>query len=166
MLHGYTRRLVKLRIREARDPDAAGLIALIGACFAEYPGCVLDVDGELPELRRIRTAFLAAGGEFWVVEDEGGEIVGSVGWVPAGGEVELRKLYVSKRARRLGLGSELCERVERSARAHEARRVFLWSDTRFADAHRLYRDRAYLQGATRELHDRSQSIEYYFEKSL
>jgi hypothetical protein len=42
-------------IRPGRDSDAAGFIALIGACWAEYPGCVLDVDGELPELRALAT---------------------------------------------------------------------------------------------------------------
>ena len=41
-----------LQIRDARDDDEPGLIALIAGVFAEYPGCVMDVDGELPELRR------------------------------------------------------------------------------------------------------------------
>jgi len=42
-------------IRVARDDDEAGLVALIGGCFAEYPGCLLDVDGEIPELRAVAT---------------------------------------------------------------------------------------------------------------
>ena len=44
-------------IRAGRDEDAGGFIALIGAAWAEYPGCVLDVDGELPELRALATYF-------------------------------------------------------------------------------------------------------------
>ena len=47
-----------LVLRPARDGDAAGFIALIGACWAEYPGCVLDVDGE---------------GLFLVAVDDGGD---------------------------------------------------------------------------------------------
>jgi putative acetyltransferase len=155
-------------VRDARDADAEGLIALIGAVFAEYPGCVLDVDGEIPELRAIRTAFEGWGGRFWVAELEG-RIVGSVGLVPAEGGrgAELRKLYVARECRRSGLGSALCERVEREARTRGARFVELWSDTRFEDAHRLYEGRAYRRGPhTRELGDLSRTVEYYYRKEL
>jgi len=37
--------------REVSDADSAALIELITTCFAAYPGCVLDVDGEEPWLR-------------------------------------------------------------------------------------------------------------------
>ena len=40
-----------VRLRAVVDGDSAGLIRLIAAVFAEYPGCVLDVDREEPELR-------------------------------------------------------------------------------------------------------------------
>ena len=69
------------RIRPARDDDGPGLIALIGACFAEYPGCVLDVDGEIPDLRGVASAYAADGGAFWVAERDN-LVVGSVGWTP------------------------------------------------------------------------------------
>ena len=36
-------------LRRGRDTDAAGFIALIGACWGEYPSIVFDVDAELPE---------------------------------------------------------------------------------------------------------------------
>ena len=42
-------------IRRGHNCDADGFIALIGACWAEHPGVVLDVDGELPELRALAT---------------------------------------------------------------------------------------------------------------
>ncbi len=156
------------RVREARDSDAGALIALIAAVYDEYPGCVLDVDDEAPELLAIRSHFRQLGGRFWVAE-QNASLVGSVGFVPlaeADG-VELRKLYVAQSARRRGLGASLCERVEAAARARGARFVELWSDTRFEDAHRLYARLSYLRGAhTRALHDRSASIEYYFKKQL
>nr|MBA3524637.1 GNAT family N-acetyltransferase [Geodermatophilaceae bacterium] len=31
--------------RDATDADSAAVITLIGGCFAEYPGCVLDLPG-------------------------------------------------------------------------------------------------------------------------
>ena len=33
-------------LRPATDDDSAGIIALIAACYAEYPPNVLDVDAE------------------------------------------------------------------------------------------------------------------------
>lgn len=164
-----------ITIRDARDDDAEGLIALLGGVFAEYPGCVLDVDGEMPELRAIATTFARAGGRMWVATREG-VVVGSVGMTPsvggAGGVgedagVELRKLYVHASARRRGLGGRLCALVEDEARARGARFVELWSDTRFVDAHRLYDKRGYVRtGATRELHDLSGTVEYFFRRDL
>jgi putative acetyltransferase len=154
-------------VRPARDDDAAGLIALVGAVFAEYPGCVLDVDGELPELRRIASAFAELGGRFWVAERDGA-VVGSAGWVPATapGGVELRKLYVHRSERRSGLGSRLHDLVLAEAGERGAVFVDLWSDTRFVTAHRFYEKRGYARGpSTRELHDRSATVEYYFRLS-
>ena len=71
-----------LTLREARDLDADALIELIGGVFAEYPGCVMDVDGELPELRRIASYFEEHAGRFWVAERDG-RVVGCVGVSPA-----------------------------------------------------------------------------------
>ena len=155
-------------IRDARDADAEQLIELIGRCWSEYPGVVLDVDGEVPELRAIATAYARIGGRFWVAEATG-RIAASVGAVPSAlpGGLELRKLYVAREARRQGLGARLSGLVEAEARARGASFVDLWSDTRFKDAHRLYERLGYLRGAqTRELHDISRSVEYYYRKEL
>lgn len=151
-------------LRDARDGDADGLIALIGACFAEYPGCVLDVDGELPELRSIATAFARLGGRFWVAERAGG-VVGSVGVVPtsAAGVWELRKLYVARSERRRGLATRLTDRAEEWARSQGAREIELWTDTRFADAHRFYERRGYRrEPEARALHDKSHTVEFHY----
>lgn len=155
-------------IRSARDGDARQLIDLIASCFAEYPGCVLDVDREEPELKAIASTFAAGNGLFWVATREE-RVVGSVGLLPSGrgGVMELKKLYVARSERRRGLGSRLCLLVEKEARSRGAEMLELWSDTRFADAHRLYERLGYLRGGeTRELHDLSRSVEFYFSKPL
>lgn len=155
-------------VRDARDDDAEGLIALIGGCFAEYPGCLLDVDGELPELRAVATAFRGWGGRFWVAE-RAGRVIGSAGFTPGKrpGYAELKKLYVEKPARELGLGGTLCTLVETEAKKAGHSRIDLWSDTRFTTAHRFYEKRGYTRGPeTRELHDSSNTVEFYFEKAL
>ena len=161
-----------LLTRPARDDDGAGLIQLIGGVFAEYPGCVLDVEREERDLLAIASAYGNRRGEFWVTLDPAtGALIASVGWLPSTAPghsqwLELRKLYVARRHRRRGLGSQLITRVESAAREQGAPGVELWSDTRFHDAHRLYARHGYQQGAQRELFDLSNSVEYHFQKSL
>lgn len=149
-------------LRPATDADSPGIIALIGAVFAEYPGCVLDVDREEPQLRTPASSF----DRFWVVEEKR-RIVACVGCELRGEVVELKKLYVVRSARRRGIGRRLVALVEETARAAGANRVELWSDTRFAAAHALYRALGYAQlPETRELHDLSRTVEHHFLKIL
>jgi putative acetyltransferase len=155
-------------IRDARDDDASGLIALIGGVFDEYPGCVLELDHEMPQLRAVATAFTAEGGRFWVAELDGG-VIGCGGIAPAKDPAgaELKHLYVAKRARRAGLGTRFVALIEDEARRRGSSFVELWSDTRFEDAHRLYERLGYTRSAhTRELNDLSNTIEFHFLKEL
>jgi putative acetyltransferase len=161
------------RIRAARDSDASGLITLIGSVYSEYPGCILDVDREEPDLRAIASAYAQKGGQFWVAVDAADErVVGCIGWSPCSdrsppGWLELRKLYVARSHRRRGLAGALCEQVEAAAGARSAPAIELWSDTRFEDAHRFYARRGYeRQSGLRQLFDLSQSSEYHFIRRL
>jgi N-acetylglutamate synthase-like GNAT family acetyltransferase len=159
---------MQVKIRDARDDDAERLIDLIEACYSEYDGCVLAVDEEAPELRAIASNHARRGGRFWVAE-RNGNLVGCAGLVPAeqGGAVEMKKLYVARDFRQNGLGARLCSLVEVEAMSRGAATVELWSDTRFKDAHRLYERRGYARRPqTRELHDASKSVEYYYCKEL
>ena len=153
-------------VRAAVDSDAEGLIALIGACWAEYDGCILDVDGEVPELRAIATHYADRGGEFWVAEDRR-RVVASIGWLPSDAGVELCKLYVDASQRRRGLGGRLVALVEEAALRRGVGEVELWSDTRFHDAHRLYAQAGYVrEPGARFLADLSDTYEYHFRKRL
>ncbi len=164
MRGGQARALITLRA--ARDDDGPQLMRLIGGVFAEYPGCVLDVDGEMPELRAIQSTLGRAGGAFWVAE-RARRVVGCVGYVPTDAGFELKKLYVDLFARRGGLASRLCALVEQAARAAGAPAVELWSDTRFIPAHRFYEARGYVRtGGTRELFDQSATVEHHFSLEL
>ena len=159
-------------IRDARDGDEGGLIALIGGCFAEYPGCVLDVDGEIPELRAVATHYRDRGGRFWVAEIAG-RVVGCVGAAPIAARparaagMELLKLYVDREARGCGLGGRLVGLVDEEAALRRAGFVELWTDTRFEDAHRLYERLGFRRlPELRDLCDRSNSVEYHYVKHL
>src|SRR4051812_7114856 len=105
--------VLETRIRDAKDDDAAQIIALLESDYAEYAGCVLDVDGEEPELRAIATTYRDLGGHAWVVT-RGDVLVGTVAWKPSREPhgVELRKLYLSETLRGSGLAAELCDKVE------------------------------------------------------
>jgi putative acetyltransferase len=157
-----------LEIRDGRDEDGWDLIGLVAGCWSEYPGCVLDIHREETDLLAVATAYAARNGRFWVVEEDG-RLVASVGLAPAPAtdEVLLQKLYVARAARRKGLGSRLVALVEAEARARGATAVALWTDTRFEPAHRLYERLGYVRnGATRELHDLSNTIEFHYRKRL
>ena len=65
------RSALSVAIRPGRDEDAASFIALIGACWAQYPGIMLDVDGEMPELRALASYYNREGGALWVAEADG-----------------------------------------------------------------------------------------------
>jgi len=149
-------------VRPARDSDAVAVISLIARVFAEYPGCVLDVEREEPGLKAPASSF----DRFWVVEEDG-EVVGCVGCALGEGVAELKKLYLDARVRGRGLARRLIELVEDTARAHGARRIELWSDTRFTNAHAVYGRCGYRHtGRTRDLHDLSNTTEYHYEKEL
>jgi predicted GNAT superfamily acetyltransferase len=52
------------------------------------------------------------------------------------------------------------------ARQSGKQKMILWSDTRFADAHRLYRSMGFQEVGERELHDSNNTVEYGFERAL
>lgn len=154
------------RIRTVADDDALDLIELIGSVFGEYRHCVMDVDGEMPELRGMATYIAQQGGEYWVAERDG-RIVGMGGYSKNGEGIELRKLYVHRRERGTGLGGRIASRVEEAAKARGAAFIDLWSDTKFTTAHAFYERRGYVRGPeTRELEDLSNTVEFYFKKTL
>lgn len=168
-------------IRPGRDADAAGFIALIGACWAEYPGIVFDVDAELPELHALATYYAAKGGALWTAEADA-HVVGMIAVAPRGdGLWEICRLYVmaawrgAKPGRGAGLAHCLLDLAEAHARsagttdlhAASATRLVLWSDTRFERAHRFYERRGYVRaGPIRVLNDLSNSLEFGYAKPV
>jgi GNAT superfamily N-acetyltransferase len=152
-------------LRAGRDDDAAEFIALIGSCWAEYPGCVMDVDGEVPELRALASYYRRDGGALWAAEASG-RVVGMVGTKPLeDGTWEICKMYVAAHCRGAGLAAALIDAAEAYARDAGARQMRLWTDTRFERAHRFYEKRGYVrQGPLRVLNDLSNSVEYHYVK--
>ena len=155
-------------IRPGRDDDSADIIALITACWSEYPGCVMDLDGENPHLRAPATHYQSQGGTLTVAEDGQGRVVATVSTVPApDNDLELKGLYVAAPHRGTGLAHQLLRTVEAEARTRAAPNLLLWSDTRFTRAHRFYERAGFIaSGPIRALHDLSNSLEYPYRKPM
>ncbi|HVA74915.1 MAG TPA: GNAT family N-acetyltransferase [Acidimicrobiales bacterium] len=153
-----------LQLRAAVDGDWWAVVALVSACWAEYPGCVMDAHGECPDLLAPATVYGGAGGDFWVVVDRCQTVVAVAGWKPLdSGAVEMERLYVDPRWRRHGVASALAGMVESVASERDAPAVELWSDTRFKAAHSFYERRGYVNaGPDRRLGDLSRTVEHHF----
>lgn len=151
-------------LRPGRDDDAQAIIDLIGACWSRYPGVIMDVDGEMPELRALATYYADQGGALWLSDDRQGMIATR----PLdGGAWEICRVYVHPDLHGGGLGHRLLDRAEGHAIAQGATSLVLWSDTRFDRAHHFYEKRSYVRsGPIRVLDDVSRSLEYCYRKPV
>lgn len=144
--------------------DVPGILNLIAEIYQEYD-CVLDAENEERHLLEPGPYFRAHGGEFWVVE-ENGVIRATVAVMLHDEAGELKTLYVHPSLRRQGWGRRLTTLAMDYTRRRGKEKMILWSDTRFTDAHRLYRSMGYREIGIRELHDSNNSVEYGFEIRL
>lgn len=155
-------------LRPVEDSDSPGIIALIGLCFSQYPGCDLHTNEEEAGLLTPESSFDV----FWVLEARG-RILGTIacgdeGTLEDGRKaVELKKLYMHPFLRGQGFATTLCDLVEQRARDLGRPIVELWTDTRFETAHRVYQHLGYVPtGRERSLHDRSDTREFHYVKEL
>lgn len=156
---------MKGALRVGRDGDAEAFIRLIRDAWAEFPGCVFDLDAELPELRALASYFAGSGGQLWLSEDQHGMVATRP--MGADGAWEICRLYVDQAARGSGLAHALLDTAETHARDTGAERLVLWTDTRFDAAHAFYEKRGYVRaGAIRILDDLSKSLEFRYAKPL
>src|SRR5437660_11157226 len=121
--------------------DVPGILNLIAGIYAEYD-CVLDAENDERHLLEPGTYFRTHGGEFWVVE-ENGVIRATVAVMLHTNARELKTLYMHPSLRRQGWGRRLTELAMDYARSRGKTKMILWSDTRFTDAHNLYRKMGY-----------------------
>jgi GNAT superfamily N-acetyltransferase len=151
-------------LRPGRDSDGPALIALIGACWALYPGVRMDVDREMPELHALASYYQGA---LWVAEQDH-RIVGMTATRTLGDDVwEICRVYVDPALHGAGLAHDLLDAAESHAVRNGARRLELWSDTRFERAHAFYEKRSYVRhGGIRVLHDISNSLEFGYAKPV
>lgn len=137
----------------------------MSAVFEEY-GFEFAVGGYEADLADPAAHYDGATGWFAVAE-AAGRVVGCVGVSDeGGGTFELHRLYVLAEARRTGTGSALVRWVLQQAAARGGRRVVLFSDVMFEDAHRLYTRFGFRCTRFRYAPDPWQSREWGFELEL
>lgn len=153
-------------IRPATEDDAAGVIGVIQGVFVEY-GFIFDPRADFPDILSFGESYAGAGAAFFIAEDDG-SITGTIAvhLHPPGAAAEIKRLYVRASSRGRGLGRELVETALRWARERGARRMDLWTDTRFTLAHRLYESLGFRRGGERRLHDVNHSVEYEYTLEL
>ncbi len=159
---------VSTSIRAATDADSAAVIEIVRTCWSAYPGVVVDIDGEMPELKRWALHHRSLGGRAWVAELEG-RVVACIAATrdERPGAWTLHKLNVLPEARRRGIGAALVGEAESAACEQDAVCMVLWSDTRFVESHALYESLGYARmPETRRLNDLSKTTEYRYRKAL
>ncbi len=132
-------------IRPWQPVDRQAIAQVIGAVLAEYG---LGWEPELADLDvlEVEEYYLASGGEFWSIEQQG-SLVGSGGYYPiARGEqaVEIRKMYLLPAYRGQGLGRFLLAELEQSIARRGFREIWIETATILAEAVQLYESSGYL----------------------
>jgi putative acetyltransferase len=126
------------RMRRATAADSAAVQALVAGILKEF-GLVGDPDGTDADLKDFDRNFHSRGGDFVVMEDEEGRVVGTCGLYPlTRDEVELRKMYLASPLRGRGAGRMLLDWGIRRARELGFRRVRLETAAVLEDAIALY----------------------------
>ena len=173
-----------LSIREASNTDIPGVVDVIRAVFDEYE-FTWEEDGYHADLYDLEAHYTAEGHSFFVAEIDGA-IIGTVaierfeqlpgapgelslidGFIRIHGcDCSLNRLYVHPTARRCGAGFALVEKVVAIAKSENRQAMELWSDKRFADAHRLYERFGAKVVGNRICHDPDESPEWGLKISL
>ena len=131
------------QLRPARAEDSPACRALVNDALAEFD-LQPDPDATDADLNDVVAHYAARGGDFVVLVNAMGAIVGTCGLYPfesSPGEprtVELRKMYLSPTLRGQGQGRRLLDWALVRARELGFRRVVLETSTKLRDAIALY----------------------------
>jgi putative acetyltransferase len=128
----------KVIIRSATNADCESVQNLVFGVLREY-GLAPDLQGTDRDIADIEAHYLKRGGIFELIENEHGELLGSVGLYPMTTEtVELRKMYFSKKLRGRGFGTQTLQRMIETARALGFKKIYLETASVLREAVHLY----------------------------
>jgi ribosomal protein S18 acetylase RimI-like enzyme len=159
-----------VRVRRARGADAGVLWALnalpnIGETAdpsvpIPLAAAAAAPDG-FPDLADVEASFLAAGGEFLVVELDG-HVVGMGGFRPGGdSRAEVLRVRVHPATRRRGIGRALMSELERRAASRGLRTLHLDTATNQPEAMAFYRGLGYREAGRERQPGWNWTLVYY-----
>jgi len=156
-------------LRLATPQDCQAITRLIDGVLREYGDeiCLTGADHDLTDIGK---HYQQVGGAFVVLDDEG-TVRGTHAVVPDMTRPDvcfLRRLYLEKSLRGTDWGKQLMAWAVEWAAEYGARRVELWSDTRFERAHAFFRRCAFRHdGRIRRMDDGVAPYrEYFFYRDL
>jgi putative acetyltransferase len=131
-------------IRSWKESDRTSAAEVIGSVLAEY-GLSWEPDGADRDVLQVEEFYLANGGEFWVIESQD-RVVGTAAYYPIHrGEkaAEIRKMYLCKNVRGLGLGKYLLQQLEAVIASRGFREIWIETASVLAEAVKLYESNGY-----------------------
>lgn len=131
-------------IRDWEQGDRSTAAEIIGSVLAEY-GLNWEPTKADQDVLAIEQFYLAAGGEFWVVEHQG-KLVGTSAYYPVDrGEqaVEIRKMYLLPAVRGKGLGKFLLQQLEQAITTKGFQQIWVETASALAEAIKLYESSGY-----------------------
>lgn len=133
-------------IRPWQVADRQAVAQVIGTILAEY-GLSWEPEGADLDVLAVEQHYLEAGGEFWTVLNAAGQVIGSAGYHPIDrGEaaVEMRKMYLLKAYRGLGLGRYVLGELEQAIRSRGFREIWIETAEVLVEAVGLYETSGYM----------------------
>ena len=135
-------------IRDWQQSDRAVAASVIRDVLIEY-GLPWEPKGADRDVIEVERFYLAAGGEFWVVERQG-QVVGTAAYYPierGNQAVEIRKMYLLPALRGKGLGKYLLQQLEETIAAKGFKEIWIETASVLKEAVQLYQRSGY-QSAT------------------
>jgi len=129
---------VEIIIRSASNTDCVRVQNLVFGVLREY-GLEPDLPGTDRDIADIEEHYIMRGGIFELLENDSGELLGTVGLYPMNAEtVELRKMYFAPKFRRKGFGKKTLARMIEKARELGFKKMYLETATVLREAVALY----------------------------
>lgn len=129
---------LEITIRRATNADCERVRKLVFGVLREY-NLEPDCQNTDKDLNDIEANYTNRGGVFEILEDERGNLLGTIGLYPVDAEtVELRKMYFDKILRGRGYGKLVLEKMTAEARRRGFRRIYLETNSVLIEAIHLY----------------------------
>lgn len=129
----------QISIRSATNADCEKVQNLVFGVLREY-GLKPDLKGTDADIADIEAAYINRGGIFELLEDENGNLLGTVGLYPINAEkIELRKMYFAKDFRGKGYGRKTLQRMIETARKLGYKQIYLETAGVLKEAVALYK---------------------------